>query len=84
MSYYLIEADDKGQTTIREIDPVKFAEELNAGDYGEMDFVDELPRRRSEEHSELNFAYNGGTTMLIKGKIIVPKKVEITTRYAIE
>ena len=73
--YYVISNSD-GDTYVYEYTKEKLEEEINSEGWGKEDFIDKLIKRDTN--------YWGEASLIIKGKIIVPKEKEVVVRREIE
>jgi len=75
--YFLIYNSD-GDTYVKEIHIAEFLKEIEDGGYGDHPkFLGGLPKESDTNYWEDSY-------LIIKGKVVSPKPVEIATKYEIE
>lgn len=80
MSYFRISTTEDGVYVeeIPEDHIQKFLLDVAEGDYGPVDFAKKFPNERGPDYWPIN------TSVLIKGEIVVPRKVEVVTRLEVD
>lgn len=75
MKYYVIKNSD-GDTYVEEIDKQELLNRLDPEDpyYGTLEFLKTIPK-----NGDTN--YWGDKLLIIKGEIVVPKAIEVATKY---
>lgn len=77
--YFLITANEDGETYVTQISNIeKFLQELADGDYGKSPKFLSDRREFSTDTNEWN-----GAMLLIKGEVVVPKPMEVVTKYSV-
>ena len=78
MAYFLITANEDGETSVTRIHDIDaFLRELADGEHGTPGFIDghrPWPADPCDWH---------GAMMLIRGELVTPKPVEVVTKYKI-
>lgn len=78
MAYFLITANEDGETSVTQIRDIDaFLQEFADGEHGTPEFVEDW-REYSPDPADW-----GGAMMLIRGEIVTPKPVEVVTKYKI-
>jgi len=78
MAYFLIHNSD-GDTTVKQVDVNELLLDLGNGEYGNnIKFLDALPKQ-----SDTNY-WGDNAYLIIKGEVVSPKSVQVTTVYTID
>lgn len=76
MNYFLITANEDGETSVTQIRNIDaFLQELADGEHGSPQFIKDW-----QEYSPDPTDWNGAM-MLIRGEIVTPKPVRVVTKY---
>lgn len=76
MAYFLITANEDGETNVTQISDINaFLRELASGEHGDPGFID---GHRPWPADPCNWQ---GAMMLIRGELVTPKPVEVVTKY---
>lgn len=74
--YFIIHYGEDG-TSVEQVDKNELLDRIKEQYYGEVGFKNEIG-----DDSDTN--YWGGDLLIIKGEIVVPNSVEVTTKYDID
>ena len=77
---YVVVSNSDGETFVSVLPKAEFLRDLNNGEFGENpEFMTEFPTNTNE-----NTSYWGGKILVLSAEVVVPKQVEVVTKWGVE